>query len=205
MPRSVLRTVTTNGERLPPGRRSDAAIGRERKYLTPAEVERLVAAASKRGRYGQRDALAILLCYRHGLRVSELVALRWTQFDWATHRVTIQRRKGSISGVAHPVLPDEVRGLKALQREQPAGSQFVFIGERGPVTTAWFQRLLQRVGAEAGLPLAHPHQLRHATGFALADKGRDLREIQLHLGHKAISNTTQYVELRPGRLDRIWD
>jgi site-specific recombinase XerD len=49
------------------------------------------------------------------------------------------------------------------------------------------------------------HQLRHACGFALADKGRDLREIQLHLGHKAISNTTQYVELRPGRLDRIWE
>ena len=51
----------------------------------------------------------------------------------------------------------------------------------------------------------HAHQLRHAAGFALADKGRDLREVQLHLGHKAISNTTRYVELRPDRLDPIWD
>jgi site-specific recombinase XerD len=92
-----------------------------------------------------------------------------------------------------------------LQREQPAGSQFVFMGERGPVSVAWFQRMLRRVGTEAGVPLVHPHMLRHATGFALADRGRDLREIQLHLGHRAISNTTQYVELRPGRLDRIWD
>jgi len=207
MPMSVLRTVAVDGVkvRVAPGRQSDAAIGRERKYLTPAEIERLITTAKRRGRYGQRDALAILIAYRHGLRVSELVALRWSQFDWATHRVTIQRRKGSISGVAHPILADEVRGLKALQREQPAGSQFIFMGERGPVSVAWFQRMLRRVGAEAGLPLVHPHQLRHATGFALADKGRDLREIQLHLGHKAISNTTQYVELRPGRLYRIWD
>jgi type 1 fimbriae regulatory protein FimB/type 1 fimbriae regulatory protein FimE len=204
---SVLRTVTIDGERVrptAPGRRSDAEIGRDRKYLTPAEVELLVATAKKRGRYGQRDAVAILVCYRHA-RASELVTLRWAQIDWATHRLTVQRRKGSISGVAHSILADETRGLKALQREQPAGAQFVFMGERGPVSVAWFQRMLQRVGSEARLPNVHPHQLRHAAGFALADKGRDLREIQLHLGHKAISNTTQYVELRPGRLDRIWE
>jgi len=207
MPWSVLRTVAIDGKRVQtaPGRRTDAEIGRERKYLTPAEVEKLVATAKKRGRYGQRDALAILMCYRHGLRVSELVALRWCQIDWATHRLTVQRRKGSISGVAHPILPDETRGLKVLQREQPAGAQYVFIGERGPVSVGWFQTMLRRTGAECGLPLVHPHMLRHAAGFALADKGRDLREIQLHLGHNAISNTTQYVELRPGRLDRIWD
>ena len=205
---SVLRTVTIDGEPVRPrarGRRSDAEIGRDRKYLTPAEVAMLVVTAKKRGRYGQRDAVAILVCYRHALRVSELVTLRWAQIDWATHRLTVQRRKGSISGVAHSILADETRGLKALQRVQPAGAQFVFMGERGPVSVAWFQRMLQRVGSEAGLPNVHPHQLRHAAGFALADKGRDLREIQLHLGHKAISNTTQYVELRPGRLDRIWE
>ena len=199
MPQSVLRTVTIDGERVrptAPGRRSDAEIGRDRKYLTPAEVALLVATAKKRGRYGQRDAVAILVCYRHALRASELVTLRWAQIDWATHRLTVQRRKGSISGVAHSILADETRGLKALQREQPAGAQFVFMGERGPVSVAWFQRMLQRVGSEAGLPNVHPHQLRHAAGFALADKGRDLREIQLHLGtqgdqqHDAVCGAT---------------
>ena len=141
LPRSVLRAVAIDGQRVlsAPGRRTDAEIGRERKYLTPGEVEKLIVTAKKRGRYGQRDALAILMCYRHGLRVSELVALRWSQIDWATHRLTVQRRKGSISGVAHPILPDETRGLRAVQREQPTGSQFVFMGERGPVSVAWFQ------------------------------------------------------------------
>src|SRR5262252_2887262 len=108
----VLRTVAVDGVRVRqvPGRRSDAEIGRERKYLTPAEVERLVATAKKRGRYGQRDALAIWMCYRHGLRVSELVALRWSQISWeGTPRLTVQRRKGSISGVAHALDKDEVR------------------------------------------------------------------------------------------------
>jgi integrase len=206
---AVLRTVTIDGERVtrsPPGRRSNADSGREREYLTPAEIDRLIAVAKARGRYGQRDALAILMTYRHALRVSELIALRWSQMDWETHRLTVQRRKGSISGVAHPILGDEMRPLRKLQRAQPPGSQFIFLSERGaPVSVAWFQRMLRRVGDVAGLIAVHPHQLRHSAGYALADKGRDLREIQLHLGHRSIGNTVGYVELRPGRLDRIWD
>ena len=201
---AVLRTVAVAGRRV--GRRSDADYGRERRYLTPAEVELLIATARKRGRYGQRDALAILMCYRHGLRVSELVALRWSQITWeGTPRLTVQRRKGSISGVAHALDKAESRMLKQLQSEQPAGTTHIFQGERGTVDVHWFRRMLRRVGLECGLPLVHPHGLRHSCGFALADRGRDLREIQPHLGHKSISNTTQYVELRPGRLDRIWD
>jgi integrase len=146
------------------------------------------------------------MCYRHGLRVSELVELRWAQISWAgTPRLTVVRRKGSISGIAHALDKTEVRALKQLQSEQGAGASYIFQGERGPVSVAWFQRMLRRVGEDCGLPLVHPHQLRHAAGYALADKGRDLREIQLHLGHAAVTNTTQYVELRPGRLDRIWD
>jgi site-specific recombinase XerC len=62
-----------------------------------------------------------------------------------------------------------------------------------------------RVGEECGLPLVHPHMLRHSTGFALADKGRDLREIQDYLGHRSINNTVIDTKLRPGRFDRIWD
>ena len=213
MPPHFLRTVAIDGAGLgprPPGRRSETEIGRDRKYLTPAEVDRLITTAKKRGRYGQRDALAILMAYRHGLRVSELVNLCWSQISWdGTARLTVKRRKGSISGMAHPLQEDELRPLRRLQKEQLSGTQFIFMGEpRNGVSTrvsiAWFQRMLRRVGVQAGLPLVHAHQLRHSTGFALADRGRDLREIQLHLGHKSISNTTQYVDLRPSRLDHIW-
>jgi integrase len=209
MPATVLRTVprlaTRDGLRMAPGRRSNAESGREREYLTPAEVERLIKTARKPGRYGNRDALAILMGFRHGLRVSELVGLRWAQVDFTTARLTVHRAKGS-TGSTHPILGDELRELRKLQREQPAGSQFIFNNERSvPMSVAGFQRMLKRVGAECGLPLVHAHMLRHSTGFALADKGRDLREIQDFLGHQSINNTVIYTKLRPGRFHRIWD
>ena len=181
MPTTVLRTVqprlvSRDGRRAPPGRRSNAVSGREREYLTPAEIERLVKTARKRGRYGSRDALAILMGFRHGLRVSELVGLRWSQVDFTTARLTVHRAKRS-AGSTQPILGDGLREL----------------------------RKLQRVGAESGLTLIHASMLRHSTGFTLADKGRDLREIQDYLGHRSINNTVIYTKLRPGRFDQIWD
>jgi type 1 fimbriae regulatory protein FimB/type 1 fimbriae regulatory protein FimE len=141
-----------------------------------------------------------------GCGFSELVELRWSQIAWeGTARLTVARRKGSVSGVAQALGKDEVRWLRQIQREQPAGTSHIFQGERGAVAADWFRRMLRRVGLQCGLALVHPHQLRHGCGFALADKGRDLREIQMQLGHKSISNTVGYVELRPGRLDRVWD
>ena len=208
MPTTKLRTVprmaTVDGQRLPPGRKSNREHGREREYLTPEELDRLVTTARKRGRYGLRDALAITMGYRHGLRVSELVELRWDQVDFTTGHLTVHRRKGS-TGSTQPIDGAEMRQLRKLQREQPPGSAYVFNNERGaPMSPAGFQRMLRRVGEECGLPAVHPHMLRHSCGFALADKGRDLREIQGYLGRKSIGNTTKYVELRPGRFDSIW-
>ena len=77
MPSTILRTVlqlaTDDGEKIgrrAPGRITNAASGREREYLTPGEVQRLVKTARGRGRYRQRDGLAILMCFRHGLRAT---------------------------------------------------------------------------------------------------------------------------------------
>jgi integrase len=211
MPTTVLRTVpqlaTQDGKpvsRRAPGRTTNAASGRAREYLTPAEVDRLVSAAKKRGRYGQRDALAILMTFRHGLRASELCGLTWPQVDFTTARLTVRRLKGSLPST-QPIAGDELRELRKLQRTQEAGSRFLFLGERGPVSVAWFQRTLSRVGSECGLPLVHPHMLRHACGFALADKRRDLREIQDYLGHANVKNTVPYTRLAPSRFDSIWD
>src|SRR5215472_8949616 len=120
MPTAVLRTVqprlfTTDGRRVPPGRCSNTESGRAREYLTPLEIDRLVKTARRRGRHGSRDALAILMGFRHGLRVSELVGLRWSQVDFITARLTVHRTKGS-TGSTHPILGDELRELRKLQR-----------------------------------------------------------------------------------------
>ena len=119
-----------------PGRTANALSGREREYLTPGEVDRLVKTARCRGRYGQRDGLAILMAFRHGLRVSELVGLRWSQVDFATQRLTVHRLKGSLDAT-HPIAGDELRELRKLARSQETGTRFLFMTERGaPVSVA---------------------------------------------------------------------
>jgi integrase len=129
------------------------------RYLTEGEVERLIGAA-KRNRWGQ-DAAMILAAYRHGLRASEIVDLRWDQADFKTATLHVRRVKQGTPST-HPILGDELRALRRLQREQELGSPFVFTSERGaPFTTAGFARMVERVGVEAKLGFkVHPHMLR---------------------------------------------
>src|SRR6056297_1888108 len=82
--------VIENGKVSPPVRRRNSE-SRSREYLTPKEMERLMAAAKSLGRHGHRDATLILLAYRHGLRVSELVALRWKAIDLSQGLLHVSR------------------------------------------------------------------------------------------------------------------
>lgn len=196
-PSTENRTVTT------PRRKTNAEL-RTREYLTDAEVAQ-ISEAAKGNRYGHRDATMILVAYRHGLRVGELVDLRWDQIDFNTATLAVRRAKrGSPS--THPILGDELRALRRLQREQDPKSPFVFTSERGsPFTTAGFARMIERAGESAGLGFkAHPHMLRHACGFALANKGHDTRALQAYLGHRNIQHTVRYTELSPDRFKDFW-
>jgi integrase len=196
-PTTVNRTVAT------PLRRPNADL-RTREYLTDAEVERLTDAA-KANRYGHRDATMILLTYRHGLRASELVDPRWDQIDFDNATLAVRRaKKGTPS--THPIRGDGLRALRRLTREQDPKSPFVFTSERGaPFTTAGFARMVERAGAAAGFEFkAHPHMLRHACSFALANKGHDTRSLQAYLGHKNIQHTVRYTELSPDRFKDFW-
>jgi integrase len=147
----------------------------------------------------------ILVAYRHGLRVSELVDLRWDQIDFDRATLHVRRVKQG-TPATHPILGDELRALRRLQREQDPKSVFVFTSERGsPFTTAGFARLVERAGEAAGLGFpAHPDMLRHACGFALANKGHDTRALQAYLGHKNIQHTVRYTELAPDRFKGFW-
>ena len=75
----------------------------------------------------------------------------------------------------------------------------------GPFSTAGFARMMERAGVEAGLPFkAHPYMLRHACGFALANKGHDTRALQASRGHRNIQHTVRYTELAPARYKDFW-
>lgn len=202
--KSHLKLVTPAIEnRTVPLRRPNAEL-RTREHLTETEVERLIETA-KGNRWGLRDATMILVAYRHGLRSSELVDLRWDQVDFATATLHVRRaKKGTPS--THPIVGDELRALRRLQREQEPKSPFVFTSERGaPFTPAGFARMIERAGIEAQLGFkAHPHMLRHGCGFALANKGHDTRALQAYLGHKNIQHTVRYTELSPTRFKDFW-
>jgi type 1 fimbriae regulatory protein FimE len=74
------------------------------------------------------------------------------------------------------------------------------------MTTDNVRKLVARSGQLAGLPFpVHPHMLRHACGFKLANDGQDTRAVQLYLGHRNIQHTVRYTELTPGRFRNFWD
>lgn len=178
---------------------------RPREYLTPKEVERLITAAKKRGRrYGLRDATMILVAFRHGLRVSELCSLTWDQIDFQTGQLHVRRLKNGMPSVQQ-IGGEELRALRALKREDDAG-RFVFMTERGaPMTPAGFRKFLARLSIAAEFPFGvHPHMLRHATGYKLANDGRDTRALQHYLGHRNIMHTVRYTELSPERFKDFW-
>jgi type 1 fimbriae regulatory protein FimB/type 1 fimbriae regulatory protein FimE len=177
---------------------------RSREHLTPAEIERLIAAARRLGRHGDRDAAMILLAYRHGLRVSELVGLRREQVDLPQGLLHVHRRKSGLAST-HPLRGPELRALRKVLRDYPE-TAYIFISERGaPMTAATFRKLLARAGdaAELGMPI-HPHMLRHSTGFKLANDGQDTRAIQHYLGHKNIQYTALYTQLASDRFNDFW-
>jgi site-specific recombinase XerD len=187
----------------PPPRRRNVEL-RPREYLTPAEVETLIAAARKRGRYGHRDATMILTAFRHGLRVGELCALTWDQVDFGQGLLHVARLKCGVPSV-HPLGGEDLRALRRLRREQGAG-RHVFQSERdAPMTAAGFRKTLARIGEASGLPFpVHPHMLRHAAGYKLANQGVDTRTLQHYLGHRNIQHTVRYTELAADRFKDFW-
>ena len=164
----------------------------------------MIISAGKIGRHGPRDAALILLAYRHGLRVGELVELRWEQVDLQRGTLHVNRKKNGDSAT-HPMSGKELRALRQLKRMY-SESPFLFTTERGgPMTEATVRKLVARAGSEAGTELpVHPHMLRHATGFYLANNGVDTRTIQAYLGHRNIMHTVRYTQLAPDRFRTLW-
>lgn len=132
--------------KLPPTKPKNQAR-RTREYLTPAEVERLISAARKGGRYGDRDATLMLLMYRHGLRVAEVSSLRWEHVDMHAALLHVRRLKHGVSSV-HPLHGPELRALRRLKTLHP-GMAYVFLSERvTPLTGRTIHHIVSRAGVK---------------------------------------------------------
>ena len=179
----------------------------ERKHLVSAEVDKLIA-ATRGSRHEARDRCLLLLMFRHGLRVSEACGLQLSQVDTESRVLHVQRLKKGLS-TTHPLRGDEIRAIKAwlVERKklEPEGDSFFVSERRSPLSrkTAWVA--IRAYGEKASLAVpAHPHMLRHACGFALADQGADTRLIQDYLGHRNIQHTVVYTATNPARFEKLW-
>ena len=174
------------------------------RYLTEPQVKSLIAVAKATSRHPLRDASMILVAYRHGFRVAELVDLTWDRINFEQAEIFVERLKGSKSSM-QAIEGDELRELRKLRRKYPS-DRFVFVSERGgPMSVDSFQYLLKRCGKEAGLPFqAHPHRLRHGCGHYLVNSGVNTRIIQELLGHVDIRHTERYTELDSNRFRGLW-
>lgn len=177
---------------------------RSREYLTIEEVEALIKAAGSLGRHRHRDRTLILMMFRHGLRVSEATDMRWDQVNFKSGQIHINRLKNG-KPATHYLEGDEMRALRRLKRE--TDNPFIFVTERGgPLTRSTVNKLITRAGqiAKLGFP-THPHMLRHACGYYLANRGVDTRTIQDYLGHVSITHTVGYTALSANRFKGLWN
>jgi integrase/recombinase XerD len=180
------------------------------KYLTSDEVETLLAQPDVSTPAGVRDKAMLEVLYATGLRVSELVSLRWSDFDPNLGLVRCQG-KGSKERLI-PVGKSALRAVEAYVRScrgvfiKDATVPFLFLNQQGrKLSRVGFWKILARYGRKAGIrtPIT-PHLVRHSFATHLLERGADLRSIQLMLGHSDISTTQVYTHVLKERLKQVY-
>ncbi|MEH4266369.1 tyrosine-type DNA invertase [Klebsiella aerogenes] len=180
----------------------------QRKYLTQTEVESMLEHARMSGT-AERDYCLLYMSFIHGFRVSEVCELKLSDIDLKGGSLFIRRMKNGFS-TTHPLLREEkgvIRAWLKVRASLPhAGSEWLFItrqSERMTRQRAW--QVISTMGKRSGISVvSHPHMLRHACGFALADRGVDTRLIQDYLGHRNIRHTVRYTASNAERFKGVW-
>ena len=180
----------------------------KRLYLTYKEVQQIFQVAAG-ARHAIRDRCMILMCFIHGFRVSELIGVKTTDIDFLSGKIYIRRLKGGLS-TTHPLLHRELELLHAWLATRPHYDKkqhdWLFLSATGgPVSRQAFHRQLDQYGRQANLTIrVHPHMLRHACGYELAEQGLDTRLIQDYLGHRNIRHTVHYTASNAARFANAW-
>ena len=169
-----------------------------RKYLTQDEVYRLMDAAQSMS-FPERNRCLIMMAFIHGFRASELLDLRLSDIDASGKQLNIRRIKNGFS-TTHPLLKQ-----RKLIENGVEGDWLFLSRKRRPISRQHFFSIIREAGKRAGLAVkAHPHMLRHACGFALADNGVDTRLLQDYLGHRNIQHTVRYTASNAARFKGVW-
>ena len=155
---------------------------------------------------GLRDRCMIMMCFYHGLRISELLGLTIRDIDLAGGSIFIRRLKNGFSTV-HPLQSKEKQLLEQWMNQRPVSEEgWLFPNAQGKhLSRQYMYKQLRRYGLLAGLAVrVHPHMLRHACGYELAEQGMDTRLIQDYLGHRNIRHTVHYTAGNAARFAQTW-
>ena len=181
---------------------------KNRKYLTQNEIKLLLACAQNT-RHGSRDYCLIFMGFIHGLRASELRYWRFSDIGCDAGYLHVKRLKNRHATI-HPLVRGEKELISTLLRENfgkdKSGQGWLFLSQQGyALSRQRIYNIIKGLGVRVGLTVnAHPHMLRHACGFALADMGIDTRLIQDYLGHRNIRHTVLYTASNANRFLGIW-
>lgn len=182
-----------------------------RNYLTTTEIDVLLSSAARDINHPERNHCMLLMAFVHGLRATELLSLRLSDLDMAGRTLYIRRLKNGFSTI-HPLLRDEMKELRRWLKVRATipdarETRYLFVSRTGqPLSRQQFYNIIRKTGQDANLPVAaHPHMLRHACGYALADAGVDTRLIQDYLGHRNIRHTVLYTASNPARFEGMWE
>lgn len=180
------------------------------KYLNFQEVESLLAQPDSSTAIGLRDRAMMELLYATGMRVSELLGVRWEDFEpnLGIIRCTGKGNKERLIPVGKSALravENYVRHARGSFAKRP-GVPFLFLNRRGgPLSRVGFWKIIRAYGRRAGIrvPLT-PHMMRHSFATHLLERGADLRSIQTMLGHSDISTTQIYTHVLKERLRQVY-
>jgi len=181
-----------------------------RRFLTANEVQAMMMAALK-GLNGERDYCLILLAFRHGMRISEVLDLHNRDLNIKDGRINIRRLKNGFSTI-HPLRFDEIDAIERWGQiratwKSAQKTDMIFISRRGKkLSRQQAYRIIRNAGERAGTTTqTHPHMLRHACGYELAERGTDTRLIQDYLGHRNIRHTVHYTASNAARFAGLWE
>lgn len=170
--------------------------------LTAEEVKALLEQPNRRCPTGLRNYTMMLLMYRAGLRVSEVLHLTPKDIDWKAGDVRVNEGKGGKDRVM-PLEPWVLDALQSWQEQRPA-SKWLFVTLGGePLDDRYVRAMVKRLAKKAGIEKdVHPHMLRHTYATQLLGEGLSIREVQELLGHADVSTTMIYTHVNPVELRR---
>ena len=151
-----------------------------------------------------KHKLLLLIGYGAGLRVSEIVSLKWSDILFEEHKIHVKNAKGKKDRMV--MLPYSIVTSLQLYRELYKGKHYVFEGQFAgePYSTGSVQQVMRNALKLTGLEKkATVHTLRHSFATHLLENGTDIRYIQQFLGHSSIKTTTVYTHLTKTAVDKI--